>query len=105
MLPDVLQIVVDGRVHGEASGLPNGRCSGRDQESGLEGIELDRLRAGGLKQILELGDRAPPTPSPFIPLQVIATFGMVLVTARDPDVIPNDPAVVFDNGGERPLRP
>ena len=48
MFQDVIQVAVDGRVHCEACGFANAGCIGRDQEAGLEGIELDRFRAGSL---------------------------------------------------------
>ena len=60
MFPDVIQVVVDGRVHCEACGFPNSSRAGREQEAGLEGIEFDGFRAGSLQEILELGDRLSP---------------------------------------------
>ncbi len=60
MFPDVIQVVVDGRVHCDACRFLNSGRAGREQETGLEGIEFDGFRAGSLQEILELGDRLSP---------------------------------------------
>ena len=77
------------------AGSQTAGASERNQEASLEGIEFDGFRAGSLQQILELGDRLPSAFSRFVPLQVIAALGMVLVAACDPDMVANDPAVAF----------
>jgi len=41
-------------------------------------------------------------PAVFVPVQVVAAFGMVFIPASDQDVIPDYPAVAFDSRRESP---
>lgn len=71
-------------------------------DSRFLGIYLDRLAACGFENFREVANRLASSLSVLIPLQVVASFRMVLIVAGNENVVADDFAVSFENGSELP---
>jgi hypothetical protein len=71
-------------------------------DSRLLRVYLDRLVTCGFDHIRKVPDRLALSFSVLVPLQVVAAFRMVFVTARNEDVVADDLSVSLDDGGELP---
>src|SRR5258708_2044729 len=80
-----------------------GRCWPGSNNTGTHGLDLDRLVAGLLNYVGEVGDGfAAAAIINLVPFEVVGAFGVVLIIARNQDVVAQDFTLALDDVGEAP---
>jgi hypothetical protein len=102
VLSDVIKILVDCQVHRQTHRFLNCRyCRfGKRQQTSFNCAEFNQFGASGRQYEVKALDRLSAEPALFIPFEVVAAFGMVLILACNPFEVADNLAVALDYPGE-----
>ncbi len=97
LLPDIFQILIDSISHRQTVRI---WCR---QQAGFPGLKFDELCSGCGNDFLKKRTCQSAFLSAFVLVQVVAAFRMMLFFAVDPNVVPDNLAIAFDDWSKRPL--